>query len=239
MKFGLILGIACAVGLHGGIIAFGGLLFAGAKKDLGKLQQVELISADDVAEAKKPDEPATEPQESEDIAVEAEKPPDAAEIMRNLELSAVASTPELDAASLSAIEAALSGQAGGGGDFGQALDFASGGRIGGTGKAGALDGGVESAFSIAEIDQEPRIILQGLPVYPSSMRGKKIEGLVTVVFIVDADGKVANPRVETTTNVAFNAPALDAIKKWKFEPGLRAGKRVACKKRIDIRFPPN
>ncbi len=241
MKFGIIVGVVCAFTLHAGFITFGGLFFPAARKDQGTLQQVELLSADEtVQDEKKKDEPEPEKSdESEAIEVEEEAPPDAAEMMRNLELTPIAATPALDAASLSAIEAALSGQAGLGGDFAQSLDFSSGGRIGGTGKAGAVEGGDEATFSIAEIDQPPRAVLQGAPLYPSNMRGKKVEGVVTVLFIVGAEGKVANPRVESSTHTSFDVPALDAVKKWKFEPAVRAGERVACRMRIQIRFPAN
>src|SRR3990172_4880163 len=118
---------ACAIVLYVVFIFFGGLLFTSHKKDHGTQQQVELLSERDITpEKEKPSE--QEPEKTEEI--ETELPPDAAEIFRNLELPAAANAPELEAASLSAIEAALSGQAGGG-DFAEALNFSSGGRIGG------------------------------------------------------------------------------------------------------------
>ncbi len=167
-----------------------------------------------------------------------EAPPDAAEVIRNLELSAAASAPALEAASLSAIEAALSGGAGGSGDFSQALSFASGGRIGGMAKAGVMDESSKSAFSLSEIDQKPRPIFQSAPVFPPQLAGKKVDGLVTILFVVDATGKVSNPRVEKSSHPAFERPAVDAVKQWKFEPAVRGGKRVACKVRAPIRFQP-
>jgi TonB family protein len=240
MKFGLLVGIGVAFLVHAGVIAFGGLLFAGAQNDQGKTQQVELLSADDSVEAeKKKDEPEPENHDESEVIVDEEPPPDAAEMMRNLELTPLSATPALDASSLSEIEAALSGQSGLGGDFAQSVDFASGGRISGTGKAGAMGGGDDAVFSIAEIDQPPRATLQGAPMYPATMRGKKVEGVVTLLFIVDASGKVTSPRVESSTHANFEAPALDAVKKWKFEPALRAGQRVPCRMRIPIRFPAN
>jgi protein TonB len=69
------------------------------------------------------------------------------------------------------------------------------------------------------------------------MRGKKIEGVVEVAFVVTADGKVENARVEGSSHPAFETPALNAVRKWKFEPGVRAGQRVPRKVRITIRFP--
>jgi protein TonB len=82
-------------------------------------------------------------------------------------------------------------------------------------------------------------VFQAAPVYPSAMRGKKVEGLVTVVFVVDPSGKVATPRVEKSTHPVFEKPALDAVKQWKFEPAVKGGQRVACKMRAPIRFQPS
>lgn len=237
MKINLSFGIACAIVLHVGFILFGGLLFISHKKDHGTLQQVELLSEEDIAaEKEKPKEPEPETVKTEEMDTETEQAPDAAEIIRNLELSAAANAPELEAASLSAIEAALSGQAGGGGDFAEALNFSSGGRIGGMGKGGALDDSLEKAFSLAEIDQKPRAIFQAAPVYPGGKRA--LEVVVSIVFVVDTTGKVINPRVEKSTDPAFEKPAIDAVKQWKFEPAIKAGQRVSCKMRVPIRFQP-
>jgi protein TonB len=173
------------------------------------------------------------------METETEQAPDAAEMVRNLELSAAASAPALEAASLGAIEAALGGQAlGGGGDFGEVVTFSSGGRIGGMAKGGGLSENAEREFDLTEIDQKPRPIIQTPPVYPSAMRGSKTDGLAIVLFVVDATGKVSNPRVEKSTHQAFEKPAIDAIKQWKFEPAVRAGQRVPCKMRVPIRFQP-
>ena len=224
--------VACAILLHAGFLLFGGALVPAAKPNLGSLQEVELL--DDAPEKEKPDEPP--PEEEKELETQEEAPPDATEIIEQMETPANDDAPALEAASLSAIEAALNGQ-GGSGDFSAALSFASGGRIGGTGKAGATGGGDDDAFSLAEIDQPPRAVFQGAPLYPSEMRGKKVEGVVTVIFIVDPSGKVSNLRVERSSNPAFEKPALDAVKKWKFEPGVKGGERVACRQRIAVRFP--
>ncbi|MFN0008217.1 MAG: energy transducer TonB [Planctomycetota bacterium] len=238
MKLGLSLGVAFAVFLHVGFLLFGGLLLPDKETDPGTLQQVELISAEDAREEeKKPEETAAE--KSEEMDSDAEQPPDAAEMMRNLDLSEAAQAPALEALSLSAIEAALNGQGGGGGDFAQSVDFASGGSIGGTGKAGVLGESMDSAFSLTEIDQQPRAIFQASASYPAALRGKKIEGVVSILFVVDPDGKVVRPQVEKSTHAAFEKPALDAVKQWKFEPAVKGGQRVHCKMRVPIRFQPN
>src|SRR5688572_22896081 len=140
---GRLLGFLCAILLHLAFILFGGLVFPRATKGQETLQEVELLSSEETPE----EEPEAEPEEpdEEPIETEAEEVPDAAEILRNLELSPLAEAPALDAASLSAIELALSGQSGGG-DFADALSFSSGGRLDGTGKADGLDEKIESGL---------------------------------------------------------------------------------------------
>jgi protein TonB len=238
MKLAVALGIFCAIFVHAAVMLFGGIFFMDKKKDAGTVQAVDLLSDLDAQAKKEEQKPEQQEQpKTEELASDEEQPPDAAEITRSLEPSPMDNTPALEAASLSAIEAALSGQSGGS-EFGEALSFSSGGKIGGTGVAGGTREKMEEAFSLAEIDQKPRAVFQASPIYPSEMRGKKIEGLVTLIFVVDATGKILDPRVEKSSHTAFESPALAAVKKWKFEPGVKAGQSVASKMRVSIRFPP-
>jgi len=236
---GLLFAVIGAVLLHLAFIAFGGLVVGGGGEPVAaaKTREVELLSESDARdeEEKKPEQTVAK---KDDMEVEPEEAPDAAELLRSLDLSDTAQAPALDAASLSSISDALLGR-GGGGDFADAFSFASGGRIGGTGKADGLGDKLDGAFSLAEIDQKPRPIFQSTPQYPSSMRGKKVECVVTLVFVVDASGKVVSPKVEKSADPAFNQPALDAVKRWKFEPAVRGGQRVSCRMRAPLRFKPS
>jgi protein TonB len=234
MRFGVIIAVFCAVMLHVGFILFGGLLIPQAQQE-AKTSKLSLGADDPVAEQKKeqPKDPEETPAKVEN---QEEPPPDAERIARTMEAEMEQSrAPALELASLASMGSALNGS--GGGDFGEALTFASGGVVGGTGKAGALGKTAEAAFSMDEIDQKPRAIFQASPTYPAEMRGKKIEGVVSVLFVVDPAGKVVRQRVEKSNNVVFEKPALDAVKQWKFEPGSKGGQRVACKMRVSVRFP--
>jgi protein TonB len=232
-------GILLAIAAHAGIIFLGGLFFLKSKSDHGTLQQVALLSEQEIAAEKdkardKDSEKQDKPEEqSEEIESEEEKAPDAEELIRSLDQPSNA-MPELEAASLSAIEAALSGSAGASGDFSEALTFSSGGRIGGTGKAGVLDDKFEKVFSLDEIDQKPRVVFQASPVYPAGL--KRVECVVGLIFVVDETGKVANARVEKPSNTAFEKSALTAVRQWKFEPAVKGGQRVSCTMRVPIRF---
>ena len=234
---GRVFGFVIAILIHAAILLLGGWLFF-HEPQAAKKEKIEIEVGVEAPDKPKDKKEETPPEKKED-ETEKEVPPDAAEVMRNLEQQpANNDAPALEALSLSAIEQALSGQAAGG-DFSEGFSFASGGRIGGTGKAGGLEQKLESAFGLAEIDQKPRATFQAQPSYPSEMRGKRVEGIVSVIFIVDATGKVTSPKVEKSSNPAFDKAALDAVRQWKFEPGLRGGQRVDCRVRVPIRFAPS
>ena len=231
---GRIVGIVLGLALLVGVLLFGGLLMPRSHKT-AHIKTVELLSEDiQKTDAKKLDQPEPE-KPPEELQAQKDQPPDISEVTAAAPASEA--TPALDAASLSAIEAALNPGAGGG-EFGSAVSLASGGRIGGTGKPGGHGGAdsVDKAFSMDDIDQKPRAIVQTPPAYPAELKGKKLGGVVQVEFIVTVLGHVAKARVDRSSHPAFDAPALAAVRQWKFEPAVKGGTRVQCRMRVPIRF---
>jgi protein TonB len=98
------------------------------------------------------------------------------------------------------------------------------------------DGGVEQIFSLADLDQRPRPIFQTPPHYPPELRRSRRQGTVHVVFLVDPQGRVTSPKVEKSTDPAFERVALEAVRQWRFEPGTRKGEKVQFKMRVPITF---
>ncbi|MFO1497959.1 MAG: TonB family protein [Verrucomicrobiota bacterium] len=121
------------------------------------------------------------------------------------------------------------------------LDVAvgSGGALAGFGEARALAAAQpiqEETFDVSELEKKPEPVSQAAPVYPPDLRKAKIEGVVTIVFVLDENGRVAEPRVENSSRPEFEKPALDAIRKWRFRPGMKEGKAVSTYVRIPMRF---
>jgi len=235
-----LLGFAAAILFHLAVLLFGGALFMRSTeaKQEAKVRQVDLVATDEEKKDEKKDEPvpdkASEAPAEEPIAVPEERPPD----MRpsfDVEASPASAAAALEALSLSALEGALNPGAGADG-FGGSASLASGGRIGGTGTGSGIQETADAAFSIADLDQAPRLIFQVAPNYPLELRRRKIEGVVQLVFVVDQQGHVLSPKVESSTHSAFDQPALEAVKQWKFEPGVRDHERVVSRLRVPIRF---
>lgn len=92
------------------------------------------------------------------------------------------------------------------------------------------------AWSMEEVEQPPELVAAVPPAYPPALRRAGVEGRVVVVFVVDEQGRVLDPRVERSTRPEFEGPALEAVRKWRFRPGQKDGQPVRTFLRQPIRF---
>ncbi|QDU83931.1 transport protein TonB [Planctomycetes bacterium Pla163] len=122
-----------------------------------------------------------------------------------------------------------------------ALDIGAG--LGGYGsiamgaRLDALSGGdADDPFGLGALDQEPRATHQPGPSLTAKLR-KRGPGQVRLIFIVDERGRVESPTVVSSSDPIFDRPAIDAVKKWKFEPGMRGGAPAQGRQSVTISFP--
>lgn len=90
-----------------------------------------------------------------------------------------------------------------------------------------------------EIQREgklPRGITQSPPLYPYGMSAAGLIGNVTLDFMITTEGRVVNPVVVESNNPWFERPALEAVLKWKFQPGEIRGRPVNVLARQRIEF---
>jgi protein TonB len=74
------------------------------------------------------------------------------------------------------------------------------------------------------------------PDYPDAMRHAGVSGVVTVNCLIDERGNVSEPKIEKSSHAAFERPAIDALKKWKFKPATEDGNAVSIRVSIPIKF---
>ena len=82
-------------------------------------------------------------------------------------------------------------------------------------------------FDVTQLDREPRPRFKVAPRYPVEMRMNHVEGRVDVLIVVDTSGRVIDATIKSSTNSTFEQPALEAIRKWRFEPGMKDGTPVS------------
>lgn len=91
-------------------------------------------------------------------------------------------------------------------------------------------------FRVGDLDRMPRAKLQLAPDYPAALRAAGIEGSATIEFEVDTAGMVVRASVVSGTEREFEAAALRAVLKWRFEPGRRGGRAVPFRMVVPIAF---
>jgi protein TonB len=95
--------------------------------------------------------------------------------------------------------------------------------------------GIE-VFDISKLDQQPVAKFQARPTFPFEMRRAGISGEVQVDFIVDTNGDVRNAFAAHSSQREFEAPAVQAVSKWKFKPGRKNGHAVFTHMQVPIVF---
>jgi protein TonB len=81
-------------------------------------------------------------------------------------------------------------------------------------------------INFRDLDNKPRPTRQIKPVYPPALKSQGIEGRVLIRFDIDKQGNVVDATAKKSDHPAFAAYAVDAVRKWKFEPGMQNGEPV-------------
>lgn len=115
----------------------------------------------------------------------------------------------------------------------------SGGALAGFGDIRSLTAAQtiqEETFDVAELEKRPEAVTEVAPAYPAELRKAKVEGVVTLMFIINEEGRVEDARIENSSRPEFEKPALEAIRKWRFRPGMKDGLAVRTYVKKPMRF---
>jgi protein TonB len=80
-----------------------------------------------------------------------------------------------------------------------------------------------------------RAIVRPLPEIPEALRHRNIDLVAVARFQVSAAGTAQVELIEPTSDPELNHALLDALRRWRFFPGMQDGKPVAST--VDIRIP--
>ncbi len=94
-------------------------------------------------------------------------------------------------------------------------------------------------YALRELDTIPSPTLQVPPIYPADLKRMGVEGRANITFVVDEKGQVQNVRASDSTDPRFEQAAINAVSRWKFKPGRKAGKPVATAMDGPINFHLN
>ncbi len=100
-------------------------------------------------------------------------------------------------------------------------------------------GGELKIFRMSDLDKKPRLIRKGTVRYPSEMKKAKREGMVRLLLLISETGTVKVEKVISSDHPAFEAAAITALEKSKYEPPMRDGKKVKARYVIKVPFRMN
>jgi TonB family protein len=125
---------------------------------------------------------------------------------------------------------------GSGGGIGSGKGGGVGSGIGGgvgPGEGGGFGGGV---YRVGGGVTAPQLVYKKEPEYSEEARKAKYQGTVTLYVEVDTTGKAVNIRVLHSLGLGLDEKAIEAVKQWKFRPGMKDGRPVPVAASIEVNF---
>jgi TonB family protein len=123
---------------------------------------------------------------------------------------------------------------------GAGIGSGSGGGVGsgegagvGPGKGGGIGGGV---FRVGGGVSAPRALDTPDPEYSEEARKAKYQGVCILWLIVGPDGHPRDVKVARSLGMGLDQKAIEAVRKWKFEPAMKDGKPVAVQINVEVNF---
>lgn len=124
--------------------------------------------------------------------------------------------------------------------FGGGIGTGDGGGVGsghgpgfGPGEGGGTGGGV---FHVGGGVSPPRPIFSPEPEFSEEARKAKFQGVCTLGLIVGVDGRPTNIRVLGSLGMGLDEKAIEAVKNWRFEPGMKDGHAVRTEIAVEVDF---
>ncbi|MBI5519152.1 MAG: energy transducer TonB [Desulfovibrio sp.] len=112
-----------------------------------------------------------------------------------------------------------------------------GGQGGGQGTGSGQSVGSGTGQGGIAVDRMPVAVKRVKPIYPMNARRRGISGQVTLRLYVDAEGGVREVLVQAAEPAGvFEEKAVEAARKWRFEPAVFKGAPVGVWMTLPVRF---
>jgi TonB family protein len=82
---------------------------------------------------------------------------------------------------------------------------------------------------------EPKLVYRALPIYPLSAKQAGVQGDVIIKTTIDQKGSVVDMHVVSGPGM-LRQSALDALRRWKYEPSKLDGQPIAVQMLVTIKF---
>jgi len=94
----------------------------------------------------------------------------------------------------------------------------------------------EHVYQMSDGVTAPALLYRIEPQYTEDARAAKVEGTVLLNVIVGTDGLAHDISIVKGLDSGLDLMAMQAIAKWRFQPGTLDGQPVAVRARIEVNF---
>ena len=98
----------------------------------------------------------------------------------------------------------------------------------------SADASVAVLKNAAKFFQKPVLVFRVEPEYPAAAR---VAGVVKLIMVIDAAGRVSRIQLEDGHPLLVQA-AVDAVKKWRYQPTMANGVAVPVVTQVELPFTP-
>lgn len=94
----------------------------------------------------------------------------------------------------------------------------------------------ERIVGAAKLDAPLKPVSRRAPVSPKAWPEGVQQGEALIEILIDRDGRVRLPRIESATAESFGYAAMQAVSAWQFEPALSGGKPAVVRAKVPFKF---
>lgn len=92
------------------------------------------------------------------------------------------------------------------------------------------------AFKVGNGVSAPVVLSKTEPVYSEQARSAKLQGSVQLNLVVDENGLPQQITVARPLGMGLDEKAIEAVRRWRFRPGMKDGHPVAVEATIAVNF---
>lgn len=94
----------------------------------------------------------------------------------------------------------------------------------------------ETAYRAGGDVSAPRLVYKIEPDYTQEAQAAHLEGMVAIAIVVSTEGIATEIKLVKSLDKGLDGKAIEAVRKWRFEPGRKNGKPVPVIANIEINF---
>ena len=98
---------------------------------------------------------------------------------------------------------------------------------------GSGDGNV---YGMGQLTVAPVLIQKVEPDYTEEARRARYQGQVWMRLVIDRSGTPRNIQVVRSLGMGLDEKAVDAVRQWRFRPGMKDGQVVAVRANAEVTF---